>query len=170
MTSRDGLGWEFLSRAPACAACERPFAPGDEVWSRISLEKDARDDGDLKRVDACAACWKTPAEGALYWRTRVPEGKPRRDAYDAAGLFGILQRLLEEGVAGRERVCYLIALYCTRKRLLRLQGIDRSEGREHLVFRQPRTRRLFRIPSVDLTDAQLAAAQDELAKAASGAL
>jgi hypothetical protein len=158
--------WEILRRAEACAGCAKPFQPGDEATARLSSAGHA-----LSREDFCPACWDgAPSDpAALFWRARVPEPRDaKREPFDAAELFGILKRLLEEGDPARARLCYLLSLYCSRKRLLRLKGIERKEGGEILVFVTPRTRKEYRIPSVALTLEDMAAARDELARLAAG--
>ena len=159
--------WDILRRAAACTACAKAFAPGDEACSRLSVAG-----AELNRADFCAACWAAQPEDAtaLFWRSRVrDEAKPRRDLYDAAELFEILKRLLEEADPARDRLVYLLALYCSRKRLLRLRGIERKDGVELLRFVAPRTRREYRVRSVDLTPADMASARDELSRIGDGA-
>ncbi len=158
--------WEILRRAEACAGCARAFQPGDEAYARLSPAGHA-----LSRTDFCPACWAgAPSDpAALFWRARVPEPHAtKRDLFDATELFEILKRLLEEGDPARARLCYLLSLYCARKRLLRLKGIERKDGTERLVFVTPRTRKEYRIPSVELTLEDMAAARDELARLAAG--
>ena len=161
-----GSPWEGLARAKSCAACARAFVAGEEIHSRLRVVK-----ATLERTDACGSCAASlPSDPAApFWRTRIPEAPPKREAYDAAELFTILKRVLEEGPAGRERLCYLLALYCCRKRLLRLKGVEHSGGAEVLVFRAPRGGAEYRIPSVEMGEAELAGAREELARVAEGA-
>lgn len=158
--------WEILRRAEACAGCAKPFRPGDEAYARLSPAGHA-----LSRADSCPACWAVapPDPAALFWRARVPEPQDaKRELFDAAELFEILKRLLDEGDPARARLCYLLSLYCSRKRLLRLKGIERKEGGEVLLFVAPRTRKEYRIPSVELTPEAMAQARDDLARLAAG--
>ena len=165
-TLREAVTGDFdiLKRAETCSACARPFAPVQEAFSRLEAG------GALRRSDFCAACWQPPPAEApvVFWRSRIPEPKEKRDLFDASELFEILKRLLEEPREGQERLCYLLALFCSRKRLLRLKGIAREAGGEQLIFVAPRSRREYRVRAVDLGAADLAAARDELARIAAG--
>ena len=156
--------WDVLKRAEACAACSAPFSPLQEAWTRL-----AASGAELRRSDFCDPCWRREAAdpGALYWKGRVPapQEKPR-EVFDAQELFGMLERLLEEDDPARDRICYLVALYCCRKRLIRLRGIERKAEGEVLVFTKARTRTEMRVRSVELGPAELASAREEMAKLA----
>ena len=158
-------GWDTPPRTGACARCARALAPLEVFWARLTARKLS-----LERTDFCETCWASEPKDptALHWRTRLPEPKVKRELFDANELFEILKRLLEAADPDKARLCYLLALYCTRKRLLRLKGIEREEGRERLVFTTPRTRREYRVPSVDMGPEEMAAARDELGRLAAG--
>lgn len=158
--------WDILRRAEACSACSAAFQPLQEVFSLLSVKA-----ATLGRADFCMLCWPAaPREEGkdLFWRSRVPEAKAApKEMFDAAELFGILKRLLEENDPTRARLCYLLALYCARKRLIRLKGIDRTGGTERLVFVTPRSRETYLVPSVELSPEDIASARDELGRLAS---
>ena len=159
-----GPGWDVLKRAEACVSCAAAFSPRQEIWTRL-----AASGSELKRADFCDPCWRREGAdpAALFWKGRFPEPKEKpRELFDAKELFVLLQRLLEEGLRERDRLCYLLALFCARKRLLKLRGIDRKGGEEFLVFRTPRTRKEYRIRSVEMGAEEMAAARDEMARLA----
>ena len=154
-------GWETPPRAPACARCTRPFQPLEACTTRLTASGIS-----LERSDFCPPCWEAEPKdaAALFWRSRVPEPKARRELFDAAELFEAFKRIVEEADPSRNRLGYLLALYCTRKRLLRLNGIEREGGEERLLFVTPRTRQAYRVPSVEMGPAEMAAARDELSR------
>ncbi|GEM_PF-2855414 len=155
--------WELLRRAGACSACTSPFLPLQTAWTLLEASGAA-----ASRTDFCEPCWNArPAAEGVFWKSRIPEPKVRTELFDAAELFGALTRILEGGeaaMAGRERICYLLALFCARKRLLRLKGISREDGKEFLLFSEPRRRRVHRILSVDLTEEELRNSRNEMAE------
>ena len=129
------------------------------------------------RADFCEPYWSaraaSTAPDGVFWKTRVPEAKVKVELFDAAELFAALMRILEGGeaanrLAGRERICYLLALFCARKRLLKLKGIERKDGREFLLFSEPRRRVVHRIPSVELTEEDLRNSREEMTRLAKG--
>ena len=159
--------WELLRRSGACAACTAPFVPLQTVWTLLETSG-----ASASRSDFCEPCWTSrPEAGGVFWKSRVPEPKAKTELFDATELFGALIRILEGGeaaMAGRQRICYLLALYCARKRLLRLKGIAREDGKEFLLFSEPRRRIVHRIPSVDLTPEELMNARNEMVEMTKG--
>ena len=135
--------WEVLRRAESCSACGSLFSPLQEVWTRLSAAS-----AELKRSDLCDPCWRRqePDPGALYWKGRVPtpQEKPR-EIFDAQEPFGMLERLLEDNDPARDRLCYLVALYCCRTRLIRPRGIERKGGTEVPVLTNSCTRQEMRV-------------------------
>jgi len=116
-------------RAPACMACERPFADGETIVSTITPGEEEQS---FLRRDLCEACFEAQggAEGVhSLWRSRQPERAPdpHRVDFELAGRF--LERLLREKDPAQAELAWVLSLLLARKRRVKLAERREPDGR-----------------------------------------
>lgn len=132
--------WKFGRRLGGCAACERAFADGEAHQSLLELTGD-----DVGRTDLCTGCFDGRAkaepgfaERVVWWRTRHRVAEKRGLALDLETLQGLFQALAGRAERGWRELRYLLGLILVRKRRLKVTGVKRVDGVEHLVVARPR--------------------------------
>jgi hypothetical protein len=144
-----------------CHASGRVLQVGDKYFS-VLVEEGGR----LVRRDYAADAWQGPPTGAFsYWAGRVPPDDPARKARpDDEGLFACLRQT--EGTADPKllAVRYVIALLLMRGKRLRMDTSYLEGDVEILRFIGPRTGELFEVVNRRLTDDEMAAVREEVAR------
>jgi hypothetical protein len=139
------MDWEIAKSGRQCAACERAFAEGEDLFSGLYDENTA-----FVRRDYCGPCWQSVTPDKLYsfWRTRVPpRDEPPKRFVDDDVLLNFFYRLEGESDELKVNFRYVLALLLVRKKLLKLTTVrrdpdskewlilhDRQEGRDHEVL------------------------------------
>jgi len=109
--------WQIRAPAPACGACERPFADGEAFRSRLVF---APEEG-YRREDRCERCWADrPGDAAVsFWRCvyRAPAPPPpeplRKETAES-----LLRELIEKGDPSKAGVMFVLAVMLERRRVL----------------------------------------------------
>ena len=159
--------WKLTRGAPACSRCDSEFEVGQVFFSALSEEAD----GALVRQDFCTPCWHEAVEDGFFcfWKTR--RAAQRRaikiDVYPVYRLFAGLQ---DDGTAQKKELRFVLALYLTRRKVLRMVGLSRQNGRELLEFQRPRAEETFRVENPRLNEDQVKAATRQLQELFQGAL
>ncbi|GMV95690.1 MAG: hypothetical protein HRF43_19925 [Phycisphaerae bacterium] len=121
--------WELARTSGRCALTGRVFGEGEAFFAAL-FETPAG----FERRDYAPEAWSGPPEGCFcYWRGRVPrrDRKPTGLFIDPAMLTQIFVSLEDDPSEARQQFRFVLALLLMRKRLLRLEGSVRSEGREY---------------------------------------
>ena len=155
------MDWNVERSPRKCARCGAEFPEGQEYYSALIDSGTA-----FERRDHCATCWENaPDRLAAFsrWKTRVPktEEEHRLLAADDV-LWEFFLRLQDDPDAARQQFCYLLALILMRRKLLKLDDVERDSGREFLILRQPKQGRRFRVANPQLTENQLEQVKEQM--------
>jgi hypothetical protein len=142
-----------------CAATGRELLPGEKVYT-VLLDQD----GKFVRQDFSAEAWHGAPETAFsFWVGRIPAGdESRRPRIDDDLLLDCFQRLEGQAEPDRVQFRYIVALLLLRRKRLKFEDARSEHGVELLRLRCPRTSRVYEVDNPRLTDAEMAAVQDEV--------
>ncbi len=160
------IEWHIQSRAHACRLSGRQFHDG-ETYHTLLLDTKAG----FERMDLCVEAFKESAAELLakanlvsHWKgvyeapPPVPPDAIRKD--DAESL---LRKLLERHEERHAAAAYILAVMLERKRILRVKGQSRDNGRRIFIYEHPKSGDLFTIADPDLQLHQLAVVQCDVA-------
>ncbi len=153
--------WEVSKHRRVCSASRRPLAVGEEHYSAL------REGGEtFVREDYALEAWEDVDKSAFfsYWRTRVPdeEEKRKRLIIDIEAFYAFFLSLHEAQEAHRQIFRYLAALILVRKRVLRLDDIEKHEEGETLRLFDHRAKAPVTVFAPPATVEELAEAQEAL--------
>lgn len=154
--------WEIGKSQHACAVSGRVFAEGEEFFSAL------REDGEsFARLDYSPECWQELDKSAFFsfWRTKLQKGDGKRKnrlVIDVEAFYTFFRSLENEQQEARRLFRYLIALILVRKRVLRLDEIEKSPEGEALILHDTRQKQECRVPVCAANPEALVAAQEEL--------
>lgn len=142
-----------------CTATGGALVPGTTCYTAL-----VEQGGQLVRLDYSADAWSGPPEGALaHWQIQVPQpdgAKPK--PLDPDALLHYFEQLTEDANPAQEKFAYVIALLLMQKRRLRIDG-GRSDGEiEYLQFLGSQGEGPFEVRDQQLSEAEIAALQNEL--------
>jgi hypothetical protein len=151
-------GWEITKSAYICAGCNAELKVGQAYFSALAEEQTG-----FARRDYCTQCWGGIADKKFFsfWKTRRLKGdKPPR--MDAVAVFDFFSKLAESDSPDRKELRFVLALYLTRRKTLKLKGVKRDGEREVLEFCRPRRQEVFEVENPNLTEEQISAATARL--------
>ncbi|NBP23607.1 MAG: hypothetical protein EBU81_03425 [Proteobacteria bacterium] len=138
------IEWHIQSRAHACQRSGRQFQDG-ETYHTLLLDTKAG----FERMDLCVESFKEVAAELLakanlvsHWKgvyeapPPVPPDAIRKD--DAESL---LRKLLERREERHAAAAYILTVMLERKRILRVKGQTRDNGRRIFVYEHPKSGR-----------------------------
>lgn len=132
-------GYSVAKGTGVCAASGRAFTPGEEFMAAL-IEK-AGEPG-LSRLDYSLEAWERgprPANVLGSWRVRFTPNPPARHALlSDEELLDLFEELSGATEARRLSFRYLLALLLVRRRVLRLVGEKRVEGKGVIVVKARR--------------------------------
>lgn len=159
--------WNIQSRSAVCGVTGRAFADHEPCHTVLL----AASQHGFERMDLSLEAWQTHGAEILarpnlisHWRGEYEAPPPlppepiKKD--DAESLLRKLMSLQDDQYAP---VCYILAVMLERKRLLKVKGQTRENGRRIFVYEHPRSGDVFSISDPDLQLDQLAAVQHQVA-------
>ncbi len=156
------VNWEIGRGQRSCAVTGQVFEEGDEYFSALREQGES-----FLRQDFSPAAWqeldKTPFFS--FWRTKLQRGdgkKKNRLIIDVEAFYTFFRSLDGEQSTGRQIFRYLVALMLVRKRVLRLEEVEKHPEGETLIMYDTRLKEECRVPAPEATQEQLTAAQEEL--------
>lgn len=161
--SATNANWdEIVKGRRVCAVSGRAFGEGEQYYSAIR----ETDDG-FVRTDYAPEVWETLDKSGFtsYWRGKVPTESDRRKnrlVIDAEACYQFFLGILPDSSESRVIFRYLLALILVRKRLLRLDEIEKGPDGEALILYDLRAKTEYHVPVHPGSDEELAAAQEEL--------
>lgn len=154
--------WSVGRPARRCAASGRPLVEGEACYSALREEDDK-----FVRLDYAEDVWPDVDRAGLfsYWKTHIPdaaEADRRRLVFDVEAFYQFYVNLDGATDPGKARFRGVLALMLARRRVLRLDGIDRRPD-GHVLRVYDRRRECFdEVPEPSGTPAELEAAEAEL--------
>lgn len=159
--------WAIKHRSDACTATQRPFAPGEYLYTLLF-----RDNGGFRREDLTEEAWATRNENIQpfsFWKTRYepappapPEPLAKENAED------LFRRLISSDNPPANAI-YVLAVMLERKRVLKQIKSEDSERGRLLVYEHVRSGDVFIVPDPKLRLDELEAVQNEVANLLRGA-
>jgi len=153
--------WNVEKGPRKCFQCESLFKEGSEYYSAL-LDKGS----EFERHDYCFKCWDESSEGSgwfSFWKTKIPQKEEqRRLLADDDVLWDFFLRLENDPDPSRQQFCYLLSLILMRKKLLKFEDIEKQDGKEYLILRQPKENRFFQILNPHLTEEQLDEVKEQM--------
>ena len=150
-----------------CAVTNKPFAPGDKVYSVLYEE-----DGELKRRDVCASAWRStprPANAIAWWASRIQEDAEKDKKLKLApndALTALFVSLADK--PGKEALRYALALLLARRRVLKFDYEENASKRSSpetantIYVYSPRNETGYYVPVVNMTPKQIEEVQAQL--------
>ena len=153
---------EIVKGRRVCAVSGRIFGEGDQYFSAIR-----ESDAGFVRTDYAPEVWETLDKSGFmsYWHGKVPTENDRRKnrlLIDTEACYQFFLGILPESGESRAVFRYLLALILVRKRVLRLDEIEKSPDGEALILYDLRAKSEYRVPVHSGSEAELSAAQEEL--------
>ncbi len=161
------IEWNIQSRAHACQACARPFAPKQVYHTLLFDEREG-----YRRFDICPGCWEARSgEGNLtrpgcisHWQGVFEIPEPAADPIHKATAETLLRRLLEANDPRYAAAGYILAVMLERKRLLKVREQTQRDGRRTFLYEHAQTGDLFTIADPALRLDQLEQVQRDVAQ------
>jgi hypothetical protein len=173
MMSRPGeTSYEIARASGTCAASGRALEAGESYIAAL-VEREGEEG--LRRVDFSLEAWergehpRPPLVLFGFWRARFDpqdEGRRRQPLIDDDSLVELLEQL--EGVEESSRVSfrYILALLLVRKKVLRLETVERGGERPVMLLRRAGQSEgqatPWRVVDPGMNEEQIAAAVEQL--------
>lgn len=152
--------WHVAKSSQQCAVTGTPLEVGDEHYSALTETPEG-----FSRADYSLAAWPEVDKTTFFsfWKTRVrsPEEK-KRLVIDIEAFYAFFSSLGETDDPQRQVFRYLVALLLTRKRVLRLDEIEKSPDGDTLVVFDRRQDKVLRLPCPDLNSDRIQDAQNAI--------
>ncbi|HNQ22965.1 MAG TPA: hypothetical protein PKK06_07720 [Phycisphaerae bacterium] len=151
--------WDVQRTAGHSTFSGRPLAEGEEFYSALFEEAES-----FRRVDYALDEWTGPPQGAFcHFRTRMPiRVKQKRLFVDDDILVNFFLRLAGETEPLRIQFRFVLALILMRKKLLKYDQMERTDGQEVWTMVLTADRSTHRVLNPHLTDDQVEAVSREL--------
>jgi len=150
--------WKLAKGQPHCSSCRGEFGDGRPLFSALSERNQ-----DFVREDFCPSCWEQAKEREFFsfWKT-YRRAEERRPQVRTEVVLDFFEKLQDGESEHRKELRFVLALYLTRRRALKLVGVSREGGLELIEFRRPRRDETFKVENPQLTEEQIGAATDRL--------
>ncbi len=158
--------WPIKHRADACAATNRPFEAGEELYTLLYREGTG-----FRREDLSEEAWAKRNENIQpfsFWKTRYepppptpPEPLAKENAEE------LLRRLLAENQ--QPNSCYVLAVMLERKRVLKQVKAEATDNGRVLIYEHAKNGDVFIVPDVQMRLDELESVQNEVAHLLKGA-
>jgi len=154
--------WTIAKAARCCAATGRRLEVGEICYAALREEGEA-----FVRLDYSADAWPAVDKGSLFsfWKGKVPPeetDRRRRLVIDPEAFYAFFRGLDGAESESRRLFRYLAALVLVRKRLLRLDRIDKGPEGDELVLFDRRTEESLRVAAPPVPAGRLEEAQATL--------
>jgi hypothetical protein len=153
--------YQIEANTRRCAITGRQLEPGEKYYSVLT-----DDGGKFHRADYSAEAWQGPPDRAFsFWAGRIPAADDtRRPKIDDEMLLDCFHRLEGAAEPGRINFRYIIALLLMRRKRFRFDEARMDNDQEILVLRCAKTGDRYRVVNPRLSEAEMAAVQEEVFK------
>jgi hypothetical protein len=152
-------GYQIQGPARHCAASGRELRPGERFYSALFDEA-----GKFVRKDYAAEAWSAPPAGAVaYWCGRIPaSGRPRQPTINDELLIDCFEHLGDAKEPAQRNFRYVVALLLMRRKRFKFDDVRTRDGDDCLILRDAKSGVRHEVPDPRLSDAEIAAVQDEV--------
>lgn len=153
--------WKVNKSQRVCAASGKIFEPGDAFFSALKEEGEG-----FTRYDYSPEVWDEMEKEAFfsYWKTHLPDRtneRKNRLKIDTEAFYTFFCSLQRKG-SSNSLFTYLLALILIRKRLLRLDEIEKSPDGENLIIYDTREKTELQVKVPEVTETAINEAKKEL--------
>jgi len=150
--------WTLARGGPRCARCGAEFREGQACFSALTERPQ-----EFLRQDFCPRCWPKAEKDRFFsfWKA-CRANVPRRPRIDTEVVLDFFNRLRDSDRPDREAVRFVLALYLSRRRALKFDGVRRQGAREVLLFRRPRHAETLEVENPELSAPQISAMTEQL--------
>jgi hypothetical protein len=153
---------DYQIQAPTrrCVVTGRELRPGEKYHSALVDEG-----GRFARRDYGPESWAgPPSEAIAHWAGRVPKDgeAARRPPIDDELLVECFHRLDGAAEPAQVHFRYVVALLLMRRKRFKFEDVNKDGAGETLALRDTRTGERHRVADPGLTEAAMAAVQDEV--------
>lgn len=126
------MEYQLPRNSRKCTATGKAILPGEAYFSVVRETITG-----LVREDYAATEWKGPPQDAIgYWKGKIPEsGPPKPKPITAEAMVGLFEELVTEADPDKLRLSYVLTLLLMRKKVFKLQDVERSGDEEYLLLR-----------------------------------
>jgi hypothetical protein len=153
--------WNIQEPACSCTACQKTFADGEALFSRLQFGN-----AGYARQDYCAVCWGDPARAGAtgVWKGvfRAP-APPPEEPLKKETAESLLRHLMETEDERHGNAIFILAVMLERRRILVERDVQtRDDGVKIRVYEHKKTGETFFIPDPQLKLAALEHVQTEV--------
>ena len=154
--------WKVNRSQRVCAVSGRVFEAGDNFFSALREENDS-----FIRLDYAEDIWLEVDKSTFfsYWKAHIPEKDQERKnrlKIDTEAFYTFFCNLQNQEKDRNRLFTYLLALILIRKRLLRLNEIEKSPEGESLIIYDTRRKEEIRIAVPEVTEEAMNEAKNQL--------
>ncbi len=153
--------WAIKHRADACAATQRPFAPGEYFYTLLFHDTDG-----YRREDLSEEAWATRNENIRpfsFWKTRYEPLPAEPEPLAKENAEQLFRRLIASENPPAN-ACYVLAAMLERKRVLKQVKTENAEKGRVLIYEHGATGDVFIVPDPQLRLDELETVQNEVAQ------
>ena len=155
--------WRITRSTRVCFANETPIEPGEAYYS-VLVEVD--EPFPFKRRDYSLAAWAEVDKSAFfsYWKSKGREegGGEKRRPIDYGRVLVFFDELADAVEPGRRLLRYVVALVLARRRVLRIDSLNKTPEGERLELYDRRGPRIIEILAPEAAPTELRAIQEQL--------
>jgi len=151
--------WAIKHRADACAATQRPFAPGEYFYTLLFHDADG-----YRREDLSEEAWATRNENIRpfsFWKTRYEPLPAEPEPLAKENAEQLFRRLIASENPPAN-ACYVLAAMLERKRVLKQIKTENAEKGRVLIYEHGATGDVFIVPDPQLRLDELESVQNEV--------
>lgn len=143
--------WSVTKSKGACARCGYEFPPNSVFFSCLQKQQ-----GDFVRCDFCRDCWDEKKGDSFFcfWRSRRA-APGQKQTVNTDLMLEFFERLDRPDSEKKRAFRFVLALYLTRRREMKLLGVERGDGVESLLFQRRSSGNKVLVENPDLTEEQI---------------
>ena len=127
--------WNLPGTSGVCAASGKPFEPGQEFWTGVTIEE-----GMFVRREYTHDAWndQLQKQAFSFWRSHMPHPdtpEPER-LVDEDVLLEFFRKLEDQDDENKRNFRYVLGLLLVRKKLFKLVDMDTEDGVEVLILKE----------------------------------
>jgi len=150
--------YSITRSAQQCSFCGREFPQRQPFFSALRDEH-----GELIREDFCCECWERFRGEPFFshWTVRRGADSPARPVHTDA-LLQAFERMVHPQTQQEKNIRFVLALYLTRRKKLKLVGMRTQAGTSHIVFRYAGRKDSALVEDTHLNEQEIAANTERL--------
>ncbi|MBN2712711.1 MAG: hypothetical protein JXR97_09835 [Planctomycetes bacterium] len=152
--------WQVSKSTCVCSATQKQIEVGETYYSALIEENEG-----FSRKDYSVEAWNDidKSDFFSFWKTKVKaEDEKKKLVIDVEAFYTFFANLMEKQNESKILFSYLVTLILVRKRILRLDEIEKGPDGDALMVYDRRADKTFRVDCPEVSDEQLEEAQKSL--------